>query len=114
MHFMRNIMATIPKKQKESFVAELKKIWQAETRGEVIIRKDEFVEKNAEKYEKTIRCLEEGFEDSIQYYGFFKIDSKKISSTNTLERLNKEIRRRSRIIGIFPSVESYLRLMTAS
>ena len=41
----------------------------------------------------AIDCLEDGFEDSIQYYNFSKIDSKKISSTNTLERLNKEIRR---------------------
>lgn len=62
----------------------------------------------------SIDCLEDGFEDSIQYYNFSKIDSKKISSTNTLERLNKEIRRRSRVVGIFPSMESYLRLMISS
>lgn len=91
VHFMRNIMATVPKKRKEAFV-----------------------EKYAEKFDRAIECLEEGFEDSIQYYGFSKIDSRKISSTNTLERLNKEVRRRSRAVGIFPSKESYLRLMTAS
>ena len=105
---MRNIMATVPKKQKEAFGAELKKIWQAES------KKDAFVEKYADKYDKAVECLEEGFEDSIQYYGFSKLDSRKISSTNTLERLNKEVRRRSRAVGIFPSTESYLRLMTAS
>ena len=86
----------------------------AETREEAIKLKNAFVEKYAEKYEKAVECLEEGFEDSIQYYGFSKIDSRKISSTNTLERLNKEVRRRSRVVGIFPSKESYLRLMTAS
>ena len=111
---MRNIMATVPKRQKESFGAELKKIWQAETREDAIRRKDAFVERFAEEYGKAVQCLEEGFEDSIQYYGFSKIDSRKISSTNTLERLNKEVRRRSRVVGIFPSTESYLRLMTAS
>ena len=104
--FMRNIMAKIPKKQKESFGAKLKKIWQAETREDAIKQKDAFVEKYADKYEKAIECLEEGFEDSIQYYGFSKIDSRKISSTNTLERLNKEIRRHSLAVGIFPSMES--------
>lgn len=111
---MRNIMATVPKRQKESFGAELKKIWQAETREDAIRRKDAFVERYAEEYGKAVQCLQEGFEDSIQYYGFSKIDSRKISSTNTLERLNKEVRRRSRAVGIFPSTESYLRLMTAS
>ena len=114
VHFMRNIMATVPKKQKEAFGAELKKIWQAETKEDAIKLKDAFVEKYADKYDKAVECLEEGFEDSIQYYGFSKLDSRKISSTNTLERLNKEVRRRSRAVGIFPSTESYLRLMTAS
>ena len=114
VHFMRNIMATVPKKQKETFGAELKKIWQAETKEDAIKLKDAFVEKYADKYDKAVECLEEGFEDSIQYYGFSKIDSRKISSTNTLERLNKEVRRRSRAVGIFPSTESYLRLITAS
>ena len=114
VHFMRNIMTTVPKKQKEAFGAELKKIWQAETKEDAIKLKDAFVEKYAEKYDKAVECLEEGFEDSIQYYGFSKLDSRKTSSTNTLERLNKEVRRRSRAVGIFPSTESYLRLMTAS
>ena len=102
-------MATVPKKQKEAFGAELKKIWQAETKEDAIKLKDAFVEKYAKKYDKAVECLEEGFEDSIQYYGFSKLDSRKISSTNTLERLNKEVRRRSRTGGIFPSPESYLR-----
>lgn len=109
VHFMRNIMATVPKKQKEAFGAELKKIWQAETKEDAIKLKDAFVEKYAKKYDKAVECLEEGFEDSIQYYGFSKLGSRKISSTNTLERLNKEVRRRSRTVGIFPSPESYLR-----
>ena len=114
VHFMRNIMATVPKKQKESFGAELKKIWQSDTREGAIEAKEAFAEKYADIYPKAVECLEEGFEDSIQYYGFSKIDSRKISSTNTLERLNKEVRRRSREVGIFPSVESYERLMIAS
>ena len=58
---MRNIMATVPKRQKESFSAELKKIWQAETREDAIRRKDAFVESYAEEYGKAVQCLEEGF-----------------------------------------------------
>ena len=53
-------------------------------------------------------------DNTVQYYNFSKINSKKISNTNALERLNKEIRRRSRVVGIFPSMESYLRLMISS
>ena len=43
---------------------------------------------------------------------FPKLDARKVSSNNMLERLNKEIRRRTRVIGIFPNPESYLRLVT--
>lgn len=63
------------------------------------------------RFFKAIETLENGLEDSLQYYQFPEIDSRKISSTNTLERLNKEIRRRSRVVGIFPSVDSYIRLV---
>ena len=38
------------------------------------------------------------------------MDARKISSTNVLERLNREIRRRSRVVGVFPSEDSYVRL----
>lgn len=69
---------------------------------------EEFESKNP----KAIDCLEEGLEDSLQFYHFPQIDSRKISSTNTLERLNREIRRRSSVVEIFPSSESYIRLIT--
>lgn len=62
---------------------------------------------------KAVECLEEGFEDSVQFYAFEELDSRKISSTNTLERLNREIRRRSSVVGIFPSTDSYIRLITS-
>ena len=53
IHFMRNIMATVPKKQKEIFCAELKKLWQAETKEEAEKLKEAFVEKYAETYSKS-------------------------------------------------------------
>jgi len=49
-------------------------------------------------------------DDSLSFYDFPDIDKKRISSANGQERLNREIRRRSRVVGVFPSVESYIRL----
>ena len=43
---------------------------------------------------------------------FPKLDARKVSSNNMLERLNKEIRRKTRVVGVFPNPESYLRLVT--
>ena len=51
-------------------------------------------------------------EDSLSYFAFLDLDSRKISSNNMMERLNKEIRRRTRVIGVFPSPDSYLRLVS--
>ena len=55
--------------------------------------------------------MEEGLEESLTFHDFPEVDRKKISSTNGQERLNQEIRRRSRVVGVFPSVDSYLRLI---
>ena len=60
-----------------------------------------------------MHCLKEGLEDSLAFYAFPQLDFRKISSSNLLERLNKEIRRRTGVVvGIFPSQESYIRLVT--
>jgi len=55
--------------------------------------------------------LEEGLEDSLQFYNSPEVDKRRISSTNVLERINREIRRSSLVVRVFPSVNSYLRLI---
>ena len=65
------------------------------------------------QYSQAISILEEGLEESLQFFSFHEIDSRKISSTNLLERLNREIRRRTKVVGIFPSMDSYVRLVTS-
>jgi len=69
------------------------------------------IEEYEGKYRGARRCLEEGLEDSLRFYNFSKIDKRRISFTNILERTAREIRRRSREVEIFPSVDSYLRLV---
>jgi len=113
VHFMRNILAKVPHRDKARLADQLKQIWlqpvrrSAEGLAELIIKEYE------EEYPEAMRCLEEGLEDSLQFYNFPEIDKRRISSTNVLERANREIRRRSRVVGVFPSIESYLRLVTA-
>jgi transposase-like protein len=72
----------------------------------------QLIEDYEKRFPEAIRCLEEGLEDSLAFYAFPEVDKKKISSTNGVERLNREIRRRSRVIGVFPSPEAQVRLIT--
>jgi len=112
VHFMRNILAHIPHRDKAEFAGQLKEIWLAPSAEGAKERAASLSEKYADKYPKAIQTLEDGLEDSLSFYGFPKLDSRKIASTNMLERLNEEIRRRTRVVGIFPNPASYLRLVT--
>ena len=113
VHFMRNILAYVPQRDKEKVAAKLKLIWQAPDEKSARAMKAAFCQEYEKSFPKAVECLEEGFEDSVQFYAFEELDGRKISSTNTLERLNREIRRRSSVVGIFPSTDSYIRLITS-
>ena len=77
-------------KDKATFAAKLKQIWlqpdvdSARSYGESMM--DEY----ESRYPEAMRILEDGLEDSLQFYSFKQIDHRKISSTNMLERLNRE------------------------
>ncbi len=111
VHFMRNILARVPHKEKGRFAAHLKQIWLEPDKKTARRAAAALIEDCGKRFPEAIRCLEEGLEDSLSFHDFPEVDKKKISSTNGQERLNLEIRRRSRVVGVFPSIESYLRLI---
>ena len=112
VHFMRNILVHVPHKEKERFAGLLKGIWLTTDLETAKRRAQELADQYKEKCPKAIETLEEGLEDALTFLAFPKLDARKVSSNNMLERLNKEIRRRTRAVGIFPNPESYLRLVT--
>ena len=113
VHFMRNILAHVPQKQKKSFASELKSIWLAPDDKVARERANALIEKYESRFPQAVRCLEEGLENSLIFYSYPELDQRKISSSNMIERMNREIRRRTGVVGIFPNESSYVRLVTA-
>ncbi|MGE7942922.1 IS256 family transposase [Lysinibacillus xylanilyticus] len=114
VHFKRNLIQSLPKKDTE-FRAGIKRIFQSLTEAEARERYGELEEKfeGQGKYEKALAILENGFEDAIQYLQYPQKMHVLIHSTNALERLNQEVRRRERVIRIFPNNRSATRLIGA-
>ena len=94
------------------FASVLKEIWLAPTAELARKRAYEVIDTDSQRFPKAVHCLENGLEDSRTFYAFPKLDARKISSSNMIERLNREIRRRTSVVGIFPNEESYVRLVT--
>jgi len=86
-------LAKVSQKDKRVFAGHLKQIWLQPDRKNAIAYAQQIVEQYGDMYPEAMDILEDGLEDSLQYYAFPEIDSRKIASTNTIERLNKEIRR---------------------
>ena len=112
VHFMRNILAHVPQKSKKSFASHLKEIWLAPDVKTARKRADDLCEQYEKSFPKAIDTLESGLEDSLTFYSFPRLDSRKIASSNMIERLNREIRRRTKVVGIFPNPQAYCRLVT--
>lgn len=114
VHFLRNILCSIPKKDSKAFREEVKAIFRLTDVTAARRAKDRLLEdyEGKAKYEKACETLDQGFDDAFQY----SVNGKphpRLRSTNMLERLNSEIRRRERVIRIFPHTQSATRLIGA-
>jgi len=113
VHLMRNILGHCAYKHRAEVAAGAKLVLQAADMTEAKRRLAEFVERFAKTAPKSVACLEEGFEDAMAVMTLPEKYRKRLRSTNMQERLNEEVRRRERVIRIFPSDESALRLIGA-
>jgi transposase-like protein len=113
VHLMRNVLGHSPSKLRSEVAHETKLILLAPDMGEARRRLEAFRERFARLAPKAVACLEEGFEDAMAVMALPEKYRTRFRSTNMLERLNEEIRRRERVIRIFPNQESAIRLIGA-
>ena len=113
VHFMRNVLALIPKAEKAVVAALLRTIFaqpHREAAGEPLGLVCDLLDKRWPNAAQLVRSAED---DILAYMAFPTEHWKRIYSNNPLERLNKEVKRRTQVVGVFPDVPSVMRLVGA-
>jgi transposase-like protein len=110
-HFTRNILDKAPKKYTEGLRSELQDMFNSDTIKEARVKRDSIIADYKDVAESAMMCLDEGFEDAMTAMVLPKHLRKLFRTSNHIERLNKELKRRSNVIGIFPNADSLNRLM---
>ncbi|MCH9689722.1 MAG: IS256 family transposase [Gammaproteobacteria bacterium] len=113
VHLMRNILGATSVRNRTEVASYAKLVLQAPDMKEARRRLDDFIERFEKKAPKAVACLEEAFEDAMAVIALPEKYRKRLRTTNMQERLNEEIRRRERVIRIFPNDDSALRLIGA-
>jgi len=110
-HFIRNITDKAPKKYQAGLRAELHEMFNCKSIEEARNIRDRIVEEYRDVAESAMTCLDEGFESSLTVMLLPAGLRKYYRTSNHIERLNKELKRRSKVIGVFPNEDSVLRLI---
>jgi len=113
VHWQRNLLAHAKPKQRPAVAAMLKTIFAQESKKEAFEQWNKVADALREKDVKLGELMDAAREDVLAYMDFPKEHWAKISSTNPLERLNKEIKRRTDVVGIFPNDAALIRLVGA-
>lgn len=113
VHFLRNALDSLPRKADDDCLIELR--WMYQRRNGEVARRDlaAWLGKWQSRYPKLCDWVEANIEQTFSFYRLPQQHHKHMKSTNMLERLNEELKRRSLVVRIFPNAQSCLRLLRA-
>ena len=112
-HFMRNILGHCSRYQKQDIANDIKLIFKAENREVAVQLARETIARYEGKASRAMDCLERGLEDGIAVLHLPQRYRQRLRTSNLAERMNEEIRRRERVIRIFPNEDAVMRLIGA-
>lgn len=113
VHFMRNVLGLVKKKDQKSVLSRLREITGASCSQSAQARLRETVDVLADSHPKVADLLDTHGEEMLAVHALPEHHRRRMKSTNMLERFNEEIRRRTRVIRIFPNEASCIRLISA-
>ena len=113
VHFLRNALDHLPRKADDECMTELRWIYDRRTIEEARQDLAAWLNKWGKRYQKLCDWAEANIEETLTFYRLPRQHHKNMKSTNLLERLNEEIKRRTLVVRIFPNAASCLRLVRA-
>ena len=114
VHWYRNVLSQVPRQKMREVAAMLKAIHAQEDRTNAQQKAQAVVVKLRQlKLPKAAKVIEEGYDETLSYYAFPDKHWRQLRTNNPLERIMREIRRRTRVVGSFPDGNSALMLATA-
>jgi transposase-like protein len=113
VHFLRNALDYVPRKVDDDCLQELRWLYARRDLAEALNDLAAWLARWAGKYPRLTAWVEENLEETLSFYRFPRQHHKHLKSTNMLERLNEEIKRRTLVVRIFPNAQSCLRLIRA-
>jgi len=111
VHFMRNLLSTVHKNAQEAVAAIVRTIFAQPDHASALAHLGEVATMLRPKFPQAADLLEDAAEDVLAHMHFPRAHRKRLHSTNTLERLHKEIKRRTNVVGIFPNRDSLVRMV---
>ena len=114
VHYARNLLGIVGAKKRKELAAELRAIFAATSSKQALAIASSVADRwRGKGYEKVAEHLEEHVEECLSCLSFPESHHRRIRTTNGLERFNQELKRRTRVVRIFPNREACLRLVTA-
>jgi transposase-like protein len=111
VHFYRNVLVHVPKRSQAEVSEAMKAVFVQRDEKSAQTKAADLVRQFQSRFAKAMEIFEAGIDDVLSYLHYPQPHRVRISSTNPLERLNLEIRRRTRVVGIFPNPAACLRLI---
>jgi putative transposase len=111
VHFIREMLSDLPRSKQGFVAAALRNVFAQTTLEHAKEAMGKVIALLEPKHENVARRVADAEDDVLAYFAFPEAHRRQIRSTNPLERLNKELRRRVRVVGIFPNDASVLRLV---
>src|SRR5437763_11047679 len=113
VHWMRNALAYVPKTQQSMVAAALRQAFLQPDRAQASAMLRHVADQLRQKWPKLAAFIDDSETDVLSYLDFPEPHRSKLHSTNPLERLNKEVKRRADVVGIFPNEAAIIRLIGA-